>query len=317
MTDRVWFTRPIEIQDLATHFRIKYDVLADAIYTANIDPGTYSSLPALLLALQTAANDTAISVNITWELVESTYTWEGNTFSCLKARCSSDAAHIKVVFEASSILGEILGDPNDSMNTSYAATLTAPYSPSHQWTSTWQNATQDYFAKDLNQVFAGHKMKSGRLAGNRTGPDINDKTLSFINEPAINIFDEAATTVSDSYNVYANQNIYKLTDCMFVNNQESGNADSRGFFYYPDWNDAIDNPASVPGGSSGTSTRYEGINYNTDATYPSRFTFCQFDPNPFGHPAPSAETGRLFYEFTLKIHTVDGMPTWQAPDQSG
>ena len=319
MTDRVALFRPIEIQDSETYYRVLYDVEGDAVYTANIDPGTYSCFPALLQALQTAANAAplGLSVGVTWKLVESTYTWEGNTFSNFLARCTSDGAHIKVSFFANSVLGEIMGDPNDSMAApDYAATQTAPYPPSHTWVSSWQNATQDYFANNTREIVAGHKMKTGRFVGNRTGPNIPTKALRFTNEPAINIFDEASTTVSDGHDVYANRNIYKLTDCMHINNQESGNADPRGFFYCPDWNSILGSPSIIPGGTAGSSTSYEGINYNYSSTA-DRFTYCQFDSQPFGHPAPSAETGRLFYEFDLKIHIIDGMPTWQAPDQSG
>ena len=63
-------------------------------------------------------------------------------------------------------------------------------------------------------------------------------------------------------------------------------------------------------------TTFEGIHFNLDSA-PDKFTYCQFESNPFDDPESDAPTGRQYYRTAFTIHTVDGMPDWQPPDQSG
>ena len=303
------FCRPIEIQDSTSYYRVNYDVQGGANVNADLDAGTYSSIAALCEGLETAANAAGVGKTIVWEFSDS-----GGVLK-ITCRNSSDTTMLNITPGAD--LANIIGDPATTWNLGYTDyTHTAPYAPEFCWIPQYQNATQDFFAPRLDQNMAGDTMKSGRYVGNKTSSNpIQYKRLRFTNELARNLFNEGATTQESTYSVYEHRNLYKFTECMTWNNQESGNPDARGFFYYPNWNDLIDNPETVPGGKTGIDTQREGVGFNLDS--PDFFTYCQFEHNPFQHPTPNAPSGREYYEVEFTIHTIDGMPTWTAPDQSG
>jgi hypothetical protein len=292
------FFRPIEIQSSSNAWkRVTYDVQGGATTAIDIATGVYSSIPALLYALTQAA--IPVGNNVQWFLVDSS--------GDLRIRCTGTTA-MKVLAETE--LEDIIGDPLNAMNVSYATTQTCPYAPEYTWIPTHQNALQDRFHLDHKKAGAGSISQTGEIVGNRLGPDIYFRRLKFTNEEATNIFNEAATI---EYHNTRNVDAFVLGS-MWSAPIESGNPSTRGFFFYPDWNDAIDYAAFMPGGTTGINTSRLGINYDYSSNH-DMFTFCQFDSSPFDPGKASFQYGRRFYEIEFEIHTVDAMPTWEAPSQ--
>lgn len=297
------FFRPIEIVNSGTKYnRITYTYTGHAAVNADIDLGVYSSLPALLEAIETAGLAIAPGGHTcAWSLVESGFT--------VYVRCVTDVS-CEIDFPASSELKYILGDPAESFNAA-GTTHTAPYPPWYTWVPTYQNATQDHWQQQFDKQFAGRVTQTGELAGNRIGPAIWFKKLRFFSEPALNIYDDAST---DTY--IQECNLESFLDCMYSTPEDDANPSTRGFFYYPDWNNAINYPEDVPGGTTGIATTYHGTQYDLSSS-PDRFTFCQFAENPLNKLGAAFDKGRNYQEVEFEIHTVESMPTWAAPDQSG
>jgi len=300
MTKPVFF-RPIEIRnDDNTYYRVTYDVQGGATTNVDVDTGVYSSLPALLYALTDAATDTLPGgVTAAWSLVDSN--------SALRVRCvTSTAAKITIA----SNLDQILGDGPNDFDDAYATTHTAAYAPTHTWTPTFQNATQSRWQRSYKQSGNGTIAQTGEVVGNRSGPDIYYRTLRFVNEQASNVFAEAAT------NLYQPESTLDafIIGSLWSAPVNAGNVSTRGFFFYPHWSDAIDNPTIVPGGTTGIATTRHGIRYDYSSSE-NYFTFCQFDIND--HPIKSASPHGIQYYDTgeFEIHTIDAMPIWQAPAQ--
>lgn len=293
------FTRPIEIRDLATHYRITYNSGGGAT-NVDINPGTYADITALLKALSTAATST-MGFNITWSLYDT-----GTYIACKVTAASSVTVAINTVLRVT------LGDPTNAMaGEATSTTHTSTYQSTYLWASKFENATQDRWHVKYNELGAGSVCKTGEVNGNTTGPDIYYHRLRYTNELATKLYDEAAT---DAYQPTYNWMAF-VKGAVWSSCAETGHASTRGVFYWPDLTDATGNPGDVPGGADGATTTYEGINYDLSSS-PDRFTFCQFDmsdlPLSAAHPS-----GKVYYGIDeFELHTIDSMPTWQAPNQT-
>jgi len=311
MTDKPIFTRPIEIQNSTSYYSIDYNIGGGGWAARDINPGVYANIAALLEAMETAANATPLTKTLAWLLVEDT------TNGIVKARCSNQTDDTTFLIRLGTALSQILGEPADTWESVATDPQTASYAPSHVWIPRFQVASQDRFKKRSAEFIKGVTVKTGQNVGNKTGPQLYYRRMIYTNELAKNIFDEAAETVVSGYNVDEDRNLQTfLEGAMGDSPTDAGNPSPRGFFFYNDWNNIIDTPEDVPGGTTGIATTYEGINFDLSSSA-DRFAWCQFASNPMPDPGPSGPTGKNLYSTQeFEIHTQESMPTWQAPDQT-
>lgn len=289
------FFKPIEIINSTGIKRITYSYPSGApvTYNADLTPGVYSSLPALLKGLSNAGT-TAMAgpgITVSWTLTEvSGYYY---------VLCTTSASVSITLTALANYLGCVTGF------TTYGTTHTGTVLPRFTWQPTYQNATQDRWHYDYKTMGHGQLSQTGQHVGNLAGPNLMYRKMRFTNEPARNVLTEASL---DAYNPYNNFE-YFVYHSMWSAPATTGNVSTRGFFFYPEREDAKDNPTIYPGGSTGISTSRLGVKYDLTST-PDLFTFCQFDDDPISQIKASSPHGIGHYEFDFEMHTIDSMPTW-------
>jgi len=294
------FMRPIEITTANNTFTIELDVGAgQQAFAINLDTGVWGSV--FNLAAGIAAEITALHANIscTSSMVQS-----GDDLLIRFVLVDSGSSGLTPETtwnEVYDIIGATGSGDNDEVWTESPAdtyTCTMTYRPTHMWIPTYQSADQGRFYIEQGEIFEGNMSKGGFLAGNQTGPVIYWRDLSFVNEPAENIFMSAATSAR-----YGNRNLETFVkECRSSNPSVSGNGCTRGFYFIPDWNDVTTTCAN-------THTDNGGINFDY-ASSEDTFVFCQMNSKGYSLPQSSLPTTKTRYSTGFQIHTVDYSVSW-------
>ena len=299
--NKPFFARPIELSDTLDNRQFSVQKIAEPVRTISIDAGVYSSIMAVMYAIEDACNESAFGLT---DGVTTTLTLVANSDN-------TDVA-IKWAFSASTTL-TLTVDANfktlvGAADDSYTGALeyTMDYRPEYCWVPTYQNANQNRWLPVHKDLFAGTMGKTGIVAGIATGPTVYYKDLTFTNEPAVNVFEDAATIAHHSkkhIDYFVRQSLQSYpTDTAYPS--------TKGFFYFDDWQQT----GNIPGGTDGTTTTSMGINFNL-ASSPDRFAYCQFDPSGLSAvPTASAPSGITYYNVRFRIHTIETMPTWEDPE---
>lgn len=300
------FMRPVEITSAIASIDIRDDDGGEAWTTITIDTGVYSSMQAVLYAFECRAKDDIATMTTNIAFVD-----DGNGEIVVKFTFTGTTLGGGIKIDSATI-GNFWGEAAGTYTG--LSSKTFQWRPQYIWLPGYQVAVQTRFHKVQKELAAGKTAKTGQVASITTGPDIYYRDLEFHNEKAINLFDEAATATSAPD--YTKLNLDYFAQYARVSQpSSSGYPCTRGFWFWPDWNDAIDNPSTMPGGASGTGSTREGINFDLSSTA-DLFAFCQFDEDGFSPPAAvDVPTGREYHIARFTIHTISETPTWQAPDQ--
>lgn len=298
------FMRPIEITGDTDSITITPNGGTPTAVTINT--GVYSSIQAVLYAFETKANS-VVGDGVT-DIDFGLYDTDGE----VNVRVVFVGNTAKIIFSGDT--GPLLGF---NYSNSYIATHTGLYRPDSVWLPGYQVANQGRFQPKQKDLFAGAQAKNGALAGTTTGATIYYRKLRFENEQAYNLMEEGITANTRDDGRYDLLHLdYFAKEARTCQTSVADLPSKRGFWFWPDWQDAIDNPDTMPGGTDGDTDTYNGINFDLD-TDPDLFAFCQFAPAGFRMPqSVDAPTGRVYYHVDFEIHTVDTVPTWADPDHT-
>ena len=308
--NKPFFTRPIEISAGLLNNIFRATLAGSVERTITLDPGVYSSIQALMSAIEDAANESALGVDdevvVVLQLAESSDSKDVIINWSFTRESVPTQVALDVTTSAANF-GPLIGAEDDTYN--QAVSIDMEFRPENVWVPTYQKANQGRWWSDHADLFSGTQGKTGIVAGNTVGPAIYYRTLEFINEPAVNLFDDAATAahlkkknldyfVQQSLQSYPTVTTYPST---------------KGFFYFDDWQNADGD--DIPGGTTGTSTTSLGINFDYSSS-PSLFAYCQFDPRGIrAAPRPASPSGISYYNVSFLIHTIELMPTWEDPEK--
>jgi hypothetical protein len=285
------FLRPVEITNTET-IQVKKNAEGASYRTIEITSGVYASMSSVLAAIETAANAGALhdtdGITTTTSLIINSADTE------LVCRFQFSGSCTLKFYNAD--MAELFGSSYTDSG-AYATSFTMPNRAQFVWVPRYQNANQDYFCPVHKEIFSGIQTKSGSVAGLQTGPVVYYRNMEFVNESASNLYDEAATSTTDT-----TRNLwYFVKGSLTSYPADADYASSKGFWFFPDWNNAD----FVPG------TTQCGINFDYTST-PDLCAFCQFEETGIKRPPKaSAPTGRLYYSVEFEIHTCDDQPTYE------
>ena len=283
--------RPVYIENTET-IQVKKQAEGASYRTIEITSGVYASMSAVLHAIETAANDGALLSSDGITTTTSIVINSADTDLVCKFQFSA-ACTLKFYNAA---MADLFGSSYTDSG-SYSTSFTMANRPQFVWVPRYQNANQDYFCASHKEIFSGIQTKSGSVAGLETGPAIYYRNLEFVNESASNLFDEASTSASNML-----RNLWQFVEGSLTSYPlDATFASNKGFWFFPDWNNAD----FVPG------VAQCGINFDFTST-PDLCAFCQFEETGIKRPPKaSAPTGRLYYSVEFEIHTCDDQPTYE------
>ena len=298
MTTKPLLMRPVEIT--ATTDEITFQKSGGTERSVTIEQGVYASMLSVCRAYVNAAQASAF------------YTTDG-VATTITTEISSDGTElvIKFTYTSSSTISFVntttrnLFGANNISN-GYATSFTCENRPQYTWIPRYQVTNQDYWNQRHKDLFAGSQTKTGLIVGISTGPTIYKRKLDFVNEPAANVFDEAASSaVEQTKNL-----MYFVNGSISSYPSDPTYPTTRGFWFWPNWNDAIGNTSNIviPGGDDGEYNAVEGISYGISDLY----TWCNFSPDGLmGNPTASAPTGKMYYQVSIDVHTCTIIPSFE------
>ena len=195
-------------------------------------------------------------------------------------------------------LGTMLGFENQ-ITASAGVWATAPNRPRNIWIPEDPYADQGAFLLNLRDTVQGAIAADGTLSANKVGPDVYERSMSFTAELATNISREFVTTDEDVYHTLTQFVLGSMT----ASPEDSTIANPRGFWFYPDINDAIADCTYQPHVDQWSTDG--GIDFNLTAS-PDEKVFCHFDKSALSDwtGSPFFQTSRLRYNTKLNFHTA-------------
>lgn len=295
------FMRPIEITTPAAfHFRIRLDDGGGLqSHSVTMDTGVWGSVFNLAAGIAAEITATEATWTATASMVES-----GDNLLIRFVLVDSGATGTapKATWnELYDIIGASAGSEDAETWTESPAntwTSTMTYRPSYMWIPIYQTAEQGRFYLRQADLFRGNMSLSGNIGGNIAGPDIYWRDMTFVNETAENLYEEAAT-----HSLMPQRSLEHFAqECRLSYPSVSGNPSTKGFYFFPDWTDLQTTCSELTTDAGGIQ-----FDYSSGA---DTHVFCHMDiPGP-GAFAPSLPTTRTRYQTAFSFHTISYTPSW-------
>lgn len=308
-TNKPAFFRPVEIRT-GVNDVIVLKKSGGTNRTVTINPGTYSSIMAVL-----DAYNYAVLLSNYWLIDGETATFAvyyGNVYDPLYYTLHSVATLSTTtnIYFQNDTTRQMFGFASDP---GAGTSIYSPYPVEYCWVPRYQTATQARFQLNQKDIFSGIQVKSGGLAGVETGPSIQYLDCKFVNENAANLMESACPDANMIYKAAE----YFFTLARTASPATSGNARMNGLWYYPNLNDVIDGFSRInvyPGATDGATYTYEGIHFDYDSS-PDLYAWCAIEKDGVKMATPSAPTGREYWQIEFTINKDTDIPTFEAPDQ--
>lgn len=239
------------------------------------DTGVYGGLPMLL-----------------WELTDicgAAYTWSLDSTDGYKVKVVGTSGNFDVTFTETP-LRDLLGF---TANLTGAATYTATNYPQFSFIPSFGRSNLDAFWLDRN-VVRGTNAHSGAYSGVSTGRDNQMKRLEFPLELAERVADEFGLS---AYDKDSNWSTFEY-GCRTVQATAAANPSPKGFYLFPDVDDAVSGIQSMDSG---------GLTFKYTSS-PDTYVFCQ-PKGSIATPSAGIPNSRIRYDISCYLTTADA-PTW-------
>lgn len=293
-TPRPVFLRPVEYTYSGTAFTV------GAVAFNSFSEGTYANVLSLWHSFGAAICN------------EGTYTVAISVSDAFKLQITPSGSSPTITWDDTS-LRDIFGFTGASTALSDGVTTTATYTPEYVWDPGYERSDQDSFAQDLSSVSSGMTSADGTYSGNAaTGNTVYHTSIAFPMILETNLVHSA-----DGSNAYAKERCLEtfLKGCLTVYPSVSTHVSPKGFWYYPNINDAISDCSL-----SATEPWNEATNIGVDFNYtdsPDKKVFCHTHPSALTalRVKASLPVSRHRYDYSFSFHT-SAEPTegWQYVD---
>lgn len=209
---------------------------------------------------------------------------------------------------------DALGFTGASTALTSGVTTTATYRPEYVWIPQYQRGDQGGFARDLRNVAAGSRCADGTWVGiGVEDVQVYETNIAFPMELETNLVVDAedsdvytAERCLETFMVGALTETVVNDDCV----------SPRGFWYYPDINQAI--AQLIMGGTDAwaASATDIGVHFGWTSGADTK-VFCAVEPGELGdlRASPSLPVGRLRYGYEFSFHTCPAPAAgWQVEE---
>lgn len=294
MEKRPVFLRPVEYTYTGTAFTV------GAVAFSAFPEGTWAN------ALSLAHSFAAAICN------EGTYTIAIGISDNFKFTLTPSGASPTITWD-DTVLRDILGYTGASTALSDGVSTEATYTPEYCWIPSFQRSDQDSFSQDMTTIATGNISADGTWSGIKvSGTAVYSTEISFSMELETNL-----THCADNSNLFSKERCLEtfLEGCLTASTSDATYVSSKGFWYYPNINDAISD-CVLSGTEPWCEATNIGIQFNyTDTAH--KKVFCATSPSQLTalRSKPALSVSRLRWGYSFSFHTCP-VPTegWQYVD---
>ena len=222
------------------------------------------------------------------------------------------SGNITVVLD--SFLSAAFGFASTTVAMSNGVATIADYTPLYCWIPEFMRADQDGFSRDLQNCATGVVSSDGTWSGISSGEDsVYKTTVSFGMELETNLMASAFGGTTQKRDRCLET---FLIGALTAQPERSTSVSPKGFWYYPDINDAI-SQCVLATTEPWAETSDDGVQFEyTDS--PNTRVFCMTSPEELQalRASPSIPVSTIRYVVGFSFHTAPA-PSWQYVDWAG